>query len=74
MRTFPMEIRAFAEAFDTLQEARHRADYAIDSRFSKRDVLAIIHNAETAIGKFEQVAVRHQRAFAVHVLFKRRQP
>ena len=74
MRAFPMEIRAFAEAFRALQEDRHRADYALESQFSKRDVLAIIRNAETAIGKFEEVAVRHQRAFAVHVLFKRRQP
>ena len=69
-----MEIRAFAEAFDTLQEARHRADYALDSRFSKRNVLAIIHTAESAIGKFEQVPARQQCAFAVHVLFRRRQP
>ena len=73
-RTFPKEIRVFANAFDSLQEARHRADYALDSWFSKRDVLAIIHTAEDAIGKFEQAAGRHRRSFAVHVLFKRRQP
>ena len=38
------------------------------------DALATINEAENAISKFEQADVRHQRRFAVHVLFKRRQP
>lgn len=73
-RGFPKEIRAFAKAFHALQEARHRADYALDSRFSKRDVLAIIQTAEDAIGQFERADGRQRHRFAVHVLFKRRQP
>ena len=72
MRTFPMEIRSFAKAFVDLQDARHQADYAPESRYLKPDVLAIIDTVEEAIDRFEQADVRHQRSFAVHVLFKRR--
>ena len=74
MRAFPMEIRAFAKAFVDLQDARHQADYALVGQYSKPDVLATIDAAEDAIGQFEQVDDRHRRGFAVHVLFKRRQP
>ena len=74
MRTFPKEIRSFAEAFDALQKARQQADYALGYQFSKPDVLATINTAEDAIVEFEQADARHRRSFAVHVLFKRRQP
>ena len=69
-----MEIRDFAEIFADLQGARHEADYALEGQYSKPDVLAIINRAEKAIDQFEQADVRHRRGFAVHVLFKRRQP
>ena len=74
LRAFPMEIRRFAEMFVDLQEARHEADYALEGQYLKQDVLAIIGTAEDAINEFEQAGVRHRRGFAVHVLFKRRQP
>ena len=74
LRAFPMEIRRFAEMFVDLQEARHEADYALEGEYSKPDVLAIIHRAWNAINEFEQAGVQHRRGFAVHVLFKRRQP
>ena len=74
MRTFPMEIRDFAEAFDTSQKARQQADYAHEGEYSKPEVLAIINRAEDAIVEFERADARHRRSFAVHVLFKRRQP
>ena len=74
LRAFPMEIRRFAEMFVDLQEARHEADYALEGEYSKPDVLAIINRAGDAINEFEQAGVRHRRGFAVHVLFKRRQP
>ena len=74
MRAFPMEIRSFAKAFVDLQGARHEADYALEDQYSKPDVLAIINRAEGVINEFEQGDVRHRRGFAVHVLFKRRQP
>ena len=74
MRTFPVEIRDFADTFIDLQQARQQADYAHEGEYSKPDVLATINEAENAISKFEQADVRHRRGFAVHVLFKRRQP
>ena len=74
MQAFPMEIRSFAKAFVELQGARHEADYALEGQYLKPDVLAIITRAEEAIDRFEQADVRHRRSFAIHVLFKRRQP
>ena len=74
MRTFPTEIRNFAETFADLQGTRHEAEYALESQYLKSDVLAIINRVEDAINEFEQADVRHRRGFAVHVLFKRRQP
>ena len=74
MRTFPKEIRRFAEAFVELQKARQQADYALEHELSKPDVLATIDTAEDAIVEFEQADARHRRSFAVHMLFKRRQP
>ena len=74
LRAFPTEIHSFAETFVDLQGARHEADYALEGQYLKPDVLAIIDTAEDAINDFEQADVRHRRGFAVHVLFKRRQP
>ena len=74
MQTYPTEIRNFAETFVELQGARHEADYALEGEYLMSDVLAIIDTAEDAINEFEQADVRRRRGFAVHVLFKRRQP
>ena len=74
MRAFPTQIHSFAKAFADLQGARHEADYTLEGQYLKPNVLAIINTAEDAINKFEQADVRHRRSFAVHVLFKRRQP
>ena len=72
MREFPLEIQNFAETFNDLQHARNRADYALDGRYNKPDVLAEIGRAEMAIGWLEGAEVQHRRRFAAHVLFKRR--
>ena len=72
LREFPPEIQRFAETFNDLQGARNRADYALDGRYNKPDVLAEIGRAETAIGWLEGADVQHRRRFAAHVLFKRR--
>ena len=74
MRTYPTGVRNFAETFVDLQGARHEADYALESRYLTPDVLATINRAEEAIDQFERAGARHRRGFAVHVLFKRRQP
>ena len=72
LAAFPLEVRGFADAFATLQKARQQADYALDVRYGKADVCAAIDRVEDAIAAFEQVDARHRRAFAAHVLFKRR--
>ena len=72
MAGFPPEIRDFADTFTVLQKARHQADYALDVRYDKSDVLAAIDGAENAIVQFEQADIQHRRGFAAHVLFRRR--
>ena len=72
MQGFPPEIQDFAEAFTALQKARHQADYALDVRYDKSDVLVAIDRAENAIVQFEQADIQHRRGFAAHVLFRRR--
>ena len=58
--------------FNDLQSARHQADYALDGRYSKPDVLAKIDGAEAAITWLEGADLRQRRRFAAHVVFKRR--
>ena len=72
MAAFPQEVRDFAKTFVILQKARQQADYALDGRYSKLDVLAAIDRAERSIARFEQADAPHRRAFVAHVLFKRR--
>ena len=72
MGEFPPELQDFAKAFNDLQGARNRADYALDGRYHKPNVLAQIGRAEMAIGWLEGADVQHRRRFAAHVLFKRR--
>ena len=73
MREFPSEIQGFARTFNDLQSERQRADYALDGRYDKADVLAKIGRAEAAIAWLEAADLHHRRRFAAHVLFKRRQ-
>ena len=42
MERFQPEIQYFAETFVILQDARHRADYALEGRYYKLDILANI--------------------------------
>ena len=72
LREFPSSIQRFAKTFGDLQSVRHRADYALDGRYNKPDVLADIGRAETAIAWLEEAAIQHRRRFAAHVLFKHR--
>ena len=74
IRTFPPEIRNFAESFTDLQEKRHLADYDPDGRWVKEDVEQDIAGAEGAIEDFEQMPAQDRRAFAVYVLLRNRSP
>ena len=71
MKRFQPEIQYFAETFVILQDARHRADYVLEGRYYKLDVLADIDQAENAIIQFEQTDILHRRDFATHVPFTR---
>ncbi len=73
MGEFPAEIRNFAKSFVVLQKARQQADYALDvEAYRTSDVLAYIASAERAIDRFERADAAARRAFAAHVLFRRR--
>ena len=74
MAAFPLEIQDFADTFAALQKARHQADYALEGRYDKPDVLAAIDRAENAIVQLGQAGIQPRRGFAAHVLFKRRSP
>jgi hypothetical protein len=70
--SFPPPVVAIAESFLMLQQERHDADYDPDSRVLRADALAAIDRAGTAIEGLRS-ATRHDcKAFAVHLLHRKR--
>jgi len=69
---FPKAIEDFANTFVTMQEKRHAADYDPAVRLTKSEVVADIKTTEQAIKEFQKVPAKDRRAFAAHVLFKKR--
>lgn len=69
---FPAEIRACADAFVTLQEARHKADYDPDYRLTRNEALTLLGTAKRAIEKLKRADRTNRRAFSVMLHFKRR--
>lgn len=65
-------MRRFARLFADLQDERHEADYDPIWGCFKSDIEDRIRDAQAAIRDFEAVGVKARRAFAAHVLFKRR--
>ncbi len=72
MLKFPLEIQEFAFAFATLQDARQRADYSLEDRYSQVDANTAIKMAHDAIGALKKAGTKDRRRFVAHVLFKRR--
>ena len=72
MRKFPAEIQDFADAFVSLQNRRHLADYDPDTPFMKSEVQEDVQRARTALTRFAEASREHRRAFAIHVLMKAR--
>jgi len=72
MLEFPATIRNFAGQFIFLQAERHKADYDPAFKPYKRDVLQKIQDARAAIFSFQTASQKDKRAFAAHVLLKRR--
>ena len=58
--------------FIGMQRERHAADYDPDARFSRSDIMQFIEETTKAIDRFNRVAIRDRRAFAVYVLFNLR--
>jgi hypothetical protein len=71
---FALEIEEFGNAFVSLQEARHLADYDPNADSTRFDTLRLIDRAEAAIIAFEGADPTQRRAFVAHVLFRARTP
>ena len=69
---FPQDIENFANAFVSLQEKRHLADYDPVARFTKVEVQRDIATTRVVIKGFRSAPAKHRKAFAVYVLFKKR--
>lgn len=69
---FPQAIEDFANIFVLMQEKRHAADYDPVIRLGKSEVAANIKAAHDAIVGFATTPAKDRRAFAAHVLFKKR--
>jgi hypothetical protein len=69
---FPPEIKDCANVFVELQKERHDADYHPHHRLTRVDTLKLIEKARAAIAGLRGAPMNDRRAFAVHVLMKRR--
>lgn len=69
---FPPGLGSVADAFVTLQQSRHEADYDPDHRIARADALAAIALAEQAFVDLRSSSRRDRRAFAVLLLLRRR--
>jgi uncharacterized protein (UPF0332 family) len=72
IRKFPRQIQDFANAFVSMQEKRHAADYDPHSKAYKSAVLIDIESAEIVMADFQSTSLKDRKAFAAWVLFKTR--
>ena len=72
IRSFPVEVRDFANLFVALQDERHQADYDPVATFYKSDVQRLLVDARAILKEFENADRRERRTFAAFVLFRRR--
>ena len=68
----PSSIRFFAGSFAAFQEQRHQADYDFTAKFLRRDVITLIHRAESAIQALYAASVAERRTLATLVLLRDR--
>ena len=69
---FPQSITTCAASFVKLQQMRHEADYDPDHRVVRAHAIDAIKLAENAISSLHASPKRDRRAFAVHILMKKR--
>jgi uncharacterized protein (UPF0332 family) len=67
---FPQELLDCADAFLTLQEERHRADYDPFHQPKRIEAQAAARRAEDAIRKLRSAPIKDRRAFAIHLVLK----
>ena len=72
MVSFAEDIQRFAAAFVGLQDERHAADYDPTWTRFESQVTDWINETREVIGRFERTSPADRRAFAAHVLFRRR--
>lgn len=70
MKRFPKAVEDFGNMFVTMQKKRHDADYDPEAKHFKSGVMADVRAAESIIIRFNQVPMKHKRAFAAWVLLR----
>lgn len=70
---FPAGIRVCADALIALQEARHKADYDPEARFTRAEAMDWVARAEAAVKALRGEPRADRRAFAIQLLLKKRQ-
>ena len=72
MSAFPSEIQNFGRRFVFMQRQRQQADYSPNATYSRLWVMQAVDETEDIITAFESAPSTDRRAFAIHVLFRRR--
>ena len=72
MSAFPAGIQDFGQLFVLMQRQRQQADYSPSARYSRLWVMQAVGETEDVIDAFENAPNADRRAFAIHVLFRRR--
>ena len=72
MSAFPLEIQNFGRRFIFMQRQRQQADYSPNVSYSRRWVMQTVDETEDIIAAFEGAPSTGRRAFALHVLLRRR--
>ncbi len=66
---FPVGIKGFADAFATMQDKRHDADYNPLAQFTRSSVTADLQMIESAMENFKKAPLPDRRAFCAFLLF-----
>ncbi len=72
MSAFPSEIQDFGRRFVFMQRQRQQADYSPNATFDRDRVIQLITEVEDSVITLENTPAADRRAFAIHVLFRRR--
>lgn len=69
------DLRIVAEAFNSLQDARHTADYDLSSNLDRNDAVLKIRLAESAFAAWRRIRAREEaNVFLVALLMRREWP